>query len=137
MACRLAGMVHVLPYPKKKVNCTRKIPAPTTISNSRTRTVPRVPKYYRRHCFNFRVLQIRIWTGSFKLAKNIQSDNNNIQMLPCNWGGFKSERKCYKSSLFAKTMNLSQSFTYLNICFLLCFSSITFSAVEILWNVRI
>ena len=34
-------------------------------------------------------------------------------------------------------MNLSQSSTYLNTCFLFCSSSITFSAVEILWNMRI
>ena len=34
-------------------------------------------------------------------------------------------------------MNLSQSSTYLNMCFLLCFSFITFSAVQIPWNMRI
>ena len=42
-------------YPKKE-HCTRKMPAPTTISNSRKRTVPCVPKCCRRHCFNFQAL---------------------------------------------------------------------------------
>ena len=51
------------------------MPAPTTISNSRTTTIPCVPKCCRRHCFNFQVLswwplQICVWTGSSKRAKN-------------------------------------------------------------------
>ena len=93
------------------------MPAPTTISTSRTRPVPCVPKYYRRP------LQICIWTGSSKQAKNIQSDINN-NLFNC-LGGFKFQRKCYKSLPFANTMNLLQSPTYLKTCFLLCFSRIT------------